>query len=89
MPTRELPIVNKLGLHARAASKFVTVASRYDARVTVSKDGREVSGKSIMGVMMLAAARGSSIEVTAEGQDADDALNALDALVADRFGETQ
>lgn len=89
MPTRELPIVNKLGLHARAASKFVTVASRYNARVTVMKDGREVSGKSIMGVMMLAAARGSSIEVTAEGEDADAALDAIDALVADRFGEAQ
>lgn len=89
MPTRELPIVNKLGLHARAASKFVTVASQYDARVTVVKDGREVSGKSIMGVMMLAAARGSSIEVTAEGDDAEAALDALEALVADRFGESQ
>lgn len=89
MPTRELPIVNKLGVHARAASKFVTVASQYDARVTVAKDGREVSGKSIMGVMMLAAARGSSIEVTAEGEDAEAALDALDALVADRFGEAQ
>ena len=89
MPTRELPIVNKLGLHARAASKFVTVASQYDARVTVVKDGREVSGKSIMGVMMLAAARGSSIEVTAEGDDAEAALDALETLVADRFGESQ
>lgn len=89
MPTRELSIVNKLGLHARAASKFVTVASQYNARVTVVKDGREVSGKSIMGVMMLAAARGSTIEVTAEGDDADAALAAIDALVADRFGEAQ
>ena len=89
MPTRELPIVNKLGLHARAASKFVTVASQYNARVTVVKDGREVSGKSIMGVMMLAAARGSTIEVTAEGDDADSALDAIDKLVADRFGEAQ
>lgn len=89
MPTRELPIVNKLGLHARAASKFVTVASQYNARVTVVKDGREVSGKSIMGVMMLAAARGSAIEVTVEGEDAEAAIEALEALVADRFGEAQ
>ncbi|RJS92253.1 HPr family phosphocarrier protein [Salinisphaera sp. Q1T1-3] len=89
MPTRELPIVNKLGLHARAASKFVTVASRYDARITVTKDAREVSGKSIMGVMMLAAARGSAIAVTAEGDDAEEALDAIEALVADRFGEAQ
>ena len=89
MPTRELAIINKLGLHARAASKFVTVASQYDADIRVSKDGREVSGKSIMGVMMLAAARGSRIEVTAEGNDAEAALAALDELVRDRFGEGQ
>ncbi|WP_348766461.1 HPr family phosphocarrier protein [uncultured Salinisphaera sp.] len=89
MPTRELAIVNKLGLHARAASKFVTVASQYNADIRVAKDGREVSGKSIMGVMMLAAARGSRIEVTAEGDDAEAALDALDELVRDRFGEGQ
>lgn len=89
MPTRELSVVNKLGLHARAASKFVTVASQFDSRITVVKDGREVSGKSIMGVMMLAAARGSTIQVTAEGDDAEEALDALDGLVADRFGESQ
>ncbi|KEZ78536.1 HPr family phosphocarrier protein [Salinisphaera hydrothermalis] len=89
MPTRDLSIVNKLGLHARAASKFVTVASQFESRITVTKDGREVSGKSIMGVMMLAAARGSTIHVSAEGDDANEALDALDALVADRFGEAQ
>ena len=89
MPTRDLSIVNKLGLHARAASKFVTVASQFNARIIVTKDGREVSGKSIMGVMMLAAARGSTIHVSAEGDDAEEALDALDALVADRFGESQ
>ncbi|ROO25004.1 phosphocarrier protein HPr [Salinisphaera orenii MK-B5] len=89
MPTREFAIVNKLGLHARAASKFVTVASQYEADIKVSKDGREVSGKSIMGVMMLAAARGSRIEVSAEGEDAEAALDALEELVRDRFGEGQ
>lgn len=89
MPTREFAIVNKLGLHARAASKFVTVASQYDAEIRVSKDGREVSGKSIMGVMMLAAARGSRIDVSAEGDDAEAALDALEELVRDRFGEDQ
>lgn len=89
MPTREFAIVNKLGLHARAASKFVTVASEYEADIKVSKDGREVSGKSIMGVMMLAAARGSRIEVSAEGEDAEAALDALEELVRDRFGEGQ
>lgn len=89
MPTREFAIVNKLGLHARAASKFVTVAAQYDADIRVAKDGREVSGKSIMGVMMLAAARGSRIDVSADGDDADAALNALEELVRDRFGEGQ
>ncbi len=89
MPTRELAIVNKLGLHARAASKFVTVAAQYDADIKVAKDGREVSGKSIMGVMMLAAARGSRVEVRAEGEDAEAALDALEELVRARFGEDQ
>ena len=89
MPTREFAIVNKLGLHARAASKFVTVASEYNADIRVSKDGREVSGKSIMGVMMLAAARGSRIDVSADGDDAEAALDALEELVRDRFGEGQ
>lgn len=89
MPTREFAIINKLGLHARAASKFVTVASQYDAEIKVAKDGRVVSGKSIMGVMMLAAARGSQIEVRAEGADAEAALDALEELVRDRFGESQ
>jgi len=89
MPTREFPIINKLGLHARAASKFVTVASQHDAEIKVEKGGREVSGKSIMGVMMLAAARGSTIVVHANGDDAETALDALEELVADRFGEGQ
>ena len=89
MPTREFAIVNKLGLHARAASKFVTVASQYEADIRVAKDGREVSGKSIRGVMMLAAARGSRIDVSAEGADAEAALDALEELVRDRFGEGQ
>ncbi len=89
MPTREFPIINKLGLHARAASKFVTVASQHTAEIKVEKGGREVSGKSIMGVMMLAAARGSTIVVHANGDDAESALDALEALVADRFGEGQ
>lgn len=89
MSTRELAIINKLGLHARAASKFVTVAAQYDADIKVTKDDRTVSGKSIMGVMMLAAARGSRVQVRADGTDADEALDALEALVRDRFGEGQ
>lgn len=87
MAERDLAIVNKLGLHARAASKFVQTASQYEADIRVSKDGREVSGKSIMGVMMLAAARGSRIHLTAEGEDAEAALDAIEELVRDRFGE--
>ncbi len=84
---REVEIVNKLGLHARAAAKMVTLASKFAADVRVRKDGREVSGKSIMGVMMLAAAMGSRITLIAEGEDATQALDELQALIADRFGE--
>ena len=84
---RTLEIVNKLGLHSRAAAKLVTLASKFAADVRVRKDGREVSGKSIMGVMMLAAAKGSHITLIAEGEDAQQALDELQALIADRFGE--
>ncbi|MDT0498390.1 HPr family phosphocarrier protein [Algiphilus sp. W345] len=84
---RTVEIVNRLGLHARAAAKLVTTASGFEADVRVRKDGREVSGKSIMGVMMLAAARGSRITLVADGEDAGAAVEALVALVADRFGE--
>lgn len=87
MPKREVAIVNKLGLHARAAAKLVTEASRFEADIRVAKDGREVSGKSIMGVMMLAAARGSRIRITAEGKDARQALDTLEELIRNRFGE--
>jgi len=80
-------IVNRLGLHARAAAKLVTLASKFSADIRVRKDQREVSGKSIMGVMMLAAAQGSQITLIAEGDDAKAALDELSALVADRFGE--
>ena len=84
---RTVDIINKLGLHARAAAKLVTLASKFAADVRVRKDGREVSGKSIMGVMMLAAAMGSSITLIAEGEDAAQALDELQALIKDRFGE--
>jgi len=80
-------IVNRLGLHARAAAKLVTLASKFSADIRVRKDQREVSGKSIMGVMMLAAAQGSQITLIAEGDDAKAALDEISALVADRFGE--
>lgn len=84
---KTVDIVNKLGLHARAAAKLVTLASKFESDVRVRKEGREVSGKSIMGVMMLAAAKGSQVTLIAEGEDAQQALDELAALVADRFGE--
>ena len=84
---RTVTIVNRLGLHARAAAKLVTLASKFAADVRVRKDQREVSGKSIMGVMMLAAAQGSQIILIAEGEDEQEAIDELDALIANRFGE--
>ncbi|MCR9091859.1 HPr family phosphocarrier protein [Algiphilus sp.] len=87
MPESTVTIVNRLGLHARAAAKLVTEANRHQSEIRVRKDGREVSGKSIMGVMMLAAAKGSQITLIAEGEDADHAIACLAELVADRFGE--
>lgn len=84
---RTVDIVNRLGLHARAAAKLVTLAGKFSCDVSVRKDMREVSGKSIMGVMMLAAAQGSQITLIAEGEDAEKALEELAGLVADRFGE--
>lgn len=85
--TRELLIVNKRGLHARASAKFVQTVETFDAEITVSKDGMTVGGTSIMGLMMLAASTGCSVFVTASGAQAEEALNALDRLVRDRFGE--
>jgi len=84
---RTVDIVNLLGLHARAAAKLVTLATKFESDVRIRKDSREVSGKSIMGVMMLAAAKGSQITLIAEGEDAQQALDEMAALVADRFGE--
>ncbi|MCF7979487.1 MAG: HPr family phosphocarrier protein [Chromatiaceae bacterium] len=87
MIRRELDIINRLGLHARAAAKFVTCASGFDSHVQVERQGRRVNGKSIMGVMMLAAACGTRITIGVEGPDAEQVADALEALVADRFGE--
>jgi phosphocarrier protein len=82
-----LEIVNEKGLHARASAKFVETVERFDAHALVSRDGMEVSGDSIMGLMMLGAARGTSIDVSVEGVEAADLAAALRDLVADRFGE--
>ncbi len=87
MIERTLDIINEKGLHARASAKFVEVVEGFDARVTVCKDGMDVSGDSIMGLLMLAASRGTSIEVRTEGADAQGVLDALSALIADKFGE--
>jgi phosphocarrier protein len=85
--SRLLNIVNSRGLHARASAKFVQCAERYEAEVKVSKDGHTVSGTSIMGLMMLAAAPGCCILIEARGPEAEAALDALEALVSDGFGE--
>ncbi|MBP6773283.1 MAG: HPr family phosphocarrier protein [Gemmatimonadaceae bacterium] len=88
MAERSVQIVNKHGLHARPAAEIVKAASRFKSDITISRDDLEVNGKSIMGVMMLAAEYGASIILRATGPDADDALEALASLVASRFGET-
>lgn len=82
-----LKISNKRGLHARASARFVTLASQFESAVTVAKDGSEVLGTSIMGLMMLAAANGDEIEMRADGADAEAALAALVELVENKFGE--
>jgi phosphocarrier protein HPr len=88
MPERTVRIVNKLGLHARPAAEIVKTAAKFKSEITIIRDELEVNGKSIMGVMMLAAEYGSTILIRAEGVDADAALDALAALVAAKFGES-
>ena len=83
----ELAVINKLGLHARAASKFVSCANRYGSRIRVANGGQWVDGKSIMSVMMLAAGKGTVLTLQIEGDDEAEALSALQALVSDYFGE--
>ena len=87
MIRRELAIRNRLGLHARAAARFVHTASRFRSRVTAGRDGRVMDGKSILGILLLAASQGTAIEVTAEGEDEHQAMDALEALVVSGFGE--
>jgi phosphocarrier protein len=89
VPTTTVTLVNKLGMHARAAAAFVKIASAYDCEINVAMNGRQVSGKGIMGMMMLAAPKGSLLEISASGTDAPAALAALEKLVADRFGEDE
>jgi len=85
--SKKLTIINKLGLHARASAKFVNVANRFNCKIEVSRGTKQVNGKSIMGVMMLAASQGTEIEVIVTGDNANEAIDAITQLVADRFGE--
>ena len=87
MTSRSVTVVNELGMHARAAAKFVHLASSFHARIRVSRHGREIDGKSIMGLLLLAASRGSVVLIAADGADEHDAVAALAALVEEGFGE--
>jgi phosphocarrier protein len=89
MIEKEVPIRNKLGLHARAAVKFVNLANRYSASVKVIKDDTEIDGKSILGILTLAAVQGSSVALRVSGKDEDEAMKALTALIKDKFGEKE
>lgn len=89
MLRKSIEITNKLGMHARAAAKFVTLAQTFLAEIRVARNGREVNGKSIMGVMMLAAAKGSTIELIIDGEDEEKAMNHLTQLINDRFDESE
>jgi len=86
---RAVKIQNRLGLHARAAARFVHTAARYKSRVTAGRDGRVMDGKSILGILLLGASRGTTIEITAEGEDEAEAVEALAALVESHFGESE
>jgi len=89
MLDKTVTIVNKLGLHARAAAKFVTLASSFSSDIKLGRNGQEVNGKSIMGVMMLAASKGTDIRLIAEGNDEHEAIEKLTELIENRFGESE
>ncbi|NLR76450.1 HPr family phosphocarrier protein [Leeia aquatica] len=89
MREQEVEIINKLGLHARASSKLTQLATGFKSEIWLSRNGKRVNAKSIMGVMMLAAAKGSRVGIEASGEDEEQALAALVALVGDRFGEAE
>jgi phosphocarrier protein len=89
MHEKSVTIVNKLGLHARAAAKLVTTASSFSSDIDLAKNGQRVNGKSIMGVMMLAASRGTELIIYASGEDEKEAVNSLEKLIANRFGENE
>jgi phosphocarrier protein HPr len=87
MTSRSVVVTNPLGMHARAAARFVHLATRFESRVRISRQGREMDGKSIMGILLLAAARGCTLTISADGRDELDAVTALAALVETGFGE--
>jgi phosphocarrier protein HPr len=87
MISRSVTVVNQLGMHARAAAKFVHLAATFESHIRVARDAREMDGKSIMGLLLLAAARGTTIRISAEGRDEVDAVTALADLVSTGFGE--
>ena len=89
MRCQSITIINKLGMHARASAKFVSLASEFTAEITLKRNGQQVNGKSIMGIMMLAAARGVEVELCADGKDEKKALEALAELINNRFGESE
>lgn len=89
MLKKTIAITNKLGLHARASAKFVSHASRFACEIEVSRNGKTVNGKSIMGIMMLAASKGTDIEITANGEDEVQAMAALEGLINNKFGEAE
>jgi phosphocarrier protein len=89
MLQQEVEIINKLGLHARAAAKLVSCANNYESNVFLNRNGQRVNGKSIMGVMMLAANKGSMLQLEIDGRDEDQAMEALIVLINDKFGEEQ
>ena len=89
MPRKDVEIINRLGLHARASAKLTQLASSFSCEVWLERDGRRVNAKSIMGVMMLAAAKGASLTIDTAGENEDAALDALVALIAERFGEDE
>jgi phosphotransferase system HPr (HPr) family protein len=87
--SKKLEIINKLGMHARAAAQFVQLASNFSSHIEIEKDKRRVNGKSIMGVMMLAASKGSEVTLYANGDDEDESLNKLEELINNRFNEDE
>ena len=89
MRCQKITIINRLGMHARASAKFVSLASEFSAEITLQRNGQQVNGKSIMGIMMLAAAKGAEVELCADGKDEKKALESLAELINNRFGESE